>query len=788
MANQIKDDGVYVFDQDHVDTGTVDKHTTAAAVRSFITSRFAVLGMILCTFGIIILVMTASLQFSSIKDRILTTSSNGVSRQYTVTAPRGSITDINGVMLASTKEVNTLMIASAGMTDPELNTMILDLSYLFDKYNVVPVADLPDYLTIDPYTFQKPADEITAWQVSSNLFALKESTNTSVVTYTDKLVKSDPQIFFLYLRDLFKIDKSYSAQDAYRIAMIRYQIFSENWAFKIGTPVKIATDVPQELINSLLEQNYKYRGIIAGKDYRRVYSPQAEISSHVIGYVGKISQESFAKLSNLGYSLDDIIGQIGMEYQMERYLHGQSGTKAYNIWTKDQDTGAFFPENIGMDPVPGANVTLTIDTRLQKVAMDAIKQYIVDQAAAEAEAPTGLATASAGAVVALNVKTGAIITMVSYPNFDPNDFVLAMGDDVQAKEQIKYYLGLGDYKATTNDDKPLYNRAISAYYAPGSTFKMVTAVAALETGVITPDSNVFTDTGTYIIDGYAFHCHEFPETGHGPLTLTRGLATSCNIYFQIMGVKTGIDAIDKWGKTLGLGELTGVDLPGEVQGIRASRETKRLLRPKIEDKTWFKADTAQSAIGQFDNDFTILQLARYAAALATNTLVSPHIIQDVTAEDGTVLYTGSTEVTPLNIKQSTLDIIKQGMEAVITDSQGTAKSLSSLPILIACKTGTAETGFEYTNKQYSNGLFVCYAPADDPQIAIATVVEKGAWGSQTSIIAQKLLLAYFGLPDPGNTSIVDSDAAIGDVPSAANTPTPGTVTGTGTAATGSSAG
>jgi len=781
MANQIKDDGIYVFDQDHVDTGTVEKHGAATAVRSFVTSRYAVMGMILSTLGIIILVMTASLQFSNIKDNILS-ASDGISRQYTVTAPRGDIMDCNGVMLASTEEVNTLLIADADMSDVKLNAMLLDLSYLFDEYNVVPVAGLSDYITIDPYTFQKTADEITAWQVSTNLFALKESTTDSVVTYTDTNVKSDPQIFFLYLREKFKIDKAYSAEEAYRILLIRYQIFADNWAFTTGIPIKIATDVPQELINLLLEQNYKYMGIISGKDFRRVYSPQAEISSHIIGYVGKISQERLAILSNMGYSLDDIIGQIGMEAQMERYLHGQSGTKAYNIWNAvDQDAGTFFPESIGTDPVPGADVTLTIDSRLQKVAMDALKDYIAAAAAEETANPTGYATASAGAVVVLDVKSGAILTMVSYPNFDPSDFVLAMEGDAQAKEQIKYYLGLGDYAEQTDDDKPLFNRAIQAQYAPGSTFKMVTAAAALETGIISPNNSIRTCKSPIYIGDWLFRCHEFPNGGHGPLTLQRGLATSCNIYFQLLGVETGIDAIDKWGETLGLGELSGVDLPGEITGIRASRETKRLLRPKIEDKTWFPADTAQSSIGQFDNCFTILQLARYTAALATNTMVTPHVIKDVTAEDGTVLYSGSTEVTPLNISQSTLDVIKEGMKAVITDSQGTAnKYLSDLPVTIACKTGTAETGFEYVNMERSNGLFVCYAPADDPQIAIAIVVEKGEWGSSTSIIAKKLLLAYFGLSDPGNGDVINSDAAIGDIPLITNTPTPGSVTETGT--------
>jgi len=791
MANQIKDDGVYVFDEDHIDAGTMETHGPAAALQSFLTSRFSIFGMILCSIGIVILVMTASLQFSGATSQ-MTADTGGVSQQYTISAPRGDIVDCNGVTLATSEEVNTLMIADAGMSDEDLNAMLLKISYLFDEYNVEPVYDLSDYLTINPYTFEKSSDEITAWQVSTNLFKLKEPTTDDVVTYSDDYVKSDPYIFFLYLRseDIFNIDPSYSDEEAYRIALLRYQIYENRWAFSTGTPVKIATDVPEGLITLLLEQNYTYQGILSGKEYRRVYSPLAETSSQVVGYIGKISQERLAQLSGMGYTAEDVVGQQGIEAQMERYLHGQSGVKAYNIWTKDaqNDNGTFFSESIGTDPVPGATVRLTIDTQLQKVAMDALKDYITAAAEEESKKPADqqYSTASAGAVVMLDVHTGAILTMVSYPNFDPMDFVLSMEGDAQATEQVKYYLGLGDYKEITDQDKPLFNRAIQAQYAPGSTFKMVTAVAALESGVISSGSNTIKCESPIDIGGWTFRCHEFPVGGHGDLTLVRAMATSCNIYFQRLGVETGIDEIDKWGEILGLGELTGVDLPGEIAGMRASRETKRLLREEEYDKTWFPADTAQSSIGQFDNVFTILQLARYTAALATNTLVTPHVIQDVTSEDGTVLYTGSTEATPLNISQSTLDIVKEGMKAVITDSQGTAnESLSDLnqSISIACKTGTAETGFEYIRKEYSNGLFVCYAPADDPQVAIAIVVEKGEWGASTTIIAKKLLQAYFDLPDTTNVTMIDSDAVIGDTPAVTVSPTPDPAASANTAAT-----
>ena len=770
MANQIKDDGVYVFDHDHVDTGNMEKSGPVTILLAFVTSRYAILGTLIGVFGILILALTASLQFSGYSENI-SASSLGVPMQYTVSAPRGDIMDRNGVVLATTKEVNTLLLANAYMEDEELNTMLLELSYLFDQYNAVTVAVLSDYIMIDPYTFRKTPDEIASWQVSKNLFALKETTST-VVSYSDEYVKGDPQIFFLYLRDKFNIDESYSPDEAYRIAVIRYQIFADSWAFSTGTPVKIATDVPQELISLLLEQNYKYKGIIAGKDYRRAYSPLAEVSSHIVGYIGKISQDGLVDLQKMGYSLDDVVGQAGIESQMERYLHGTSGIKAYNIWTEKEDKGSYYSEEIGTDPIPGANVTLTIDSKYQKVLLDAIKDYISEAADEEEKDPSGYKTASAGAGVMLDVETGEILAMVSYPNFDPSDFMLSMEGDLQAAEQVKYYLGIGDYLAITTQDIPLWNRAIMSQYAPGSTFKMVTAVAALETGVITPDSSTITCVSPVDIGGWKFRCLERPDDGHGPLTLTRGFATSCNIYFQKLGYKTGIDSIDLWGGKLGLGELTGIDLPGEIKGTRASRETKRLLRTEEYDKTWFPADTAQSAIGQFDNAFTILQLARYAAALATNTLVTPHVIKEVTADDGTVLYTGPTDVSPVGMSDSTMAAIRSGMKAVVTYQEGTANEyLHDFPISLACKTGTAETGFEYVKMEYSNGLFLVYAPADDPQIAIALVVEKGEWGSSTAVIARKLLLSYFDIPDPATKPVV-SDPTIGDVSEPPVTPSP----------------
>lgn len=729
-------------------------------------NRFFVLGGIFVVFGLIIMVMTAKLQFSGYQKTISATS-DGVQRQYNTNAPRGDIYDSNGVLLASSEESNCVMLANAGLNDENLNSLCLELSYLFDKYNCISVSELDDYFGAEPYVFKKDEEEIRRWQTNRNLFNLQDYTQGIIVTFTDNYVKTDAQVFFLYLRQLFNINNDYSIDEAYRIIRIRYQIFHDQWAFDNGTPVLLATDVPEELIRIFEEQNYHYQGVIHSVEYRRTYTPMAQLSCHVVGYIGSISQESLSVLQTYGYTNDDMVGQSGVESQMERYLHGTHGVSTYSIWTEEGENGTFYSSDYGIDAVPGATCYLTIDSNIQRVGIEALKSYIQDARESERLDPKGYKTANSGAFVMMDVNTGALIGMGSYPNFDPNDFVLSMYGDAQAEEQVKYYLGLDEYEDITAEDMPIWNRAIMSRYAPGSTFKMCTALAGLEAGVITPDSNWIRCEGPYDVDGWPFKCLEFPIDGHGALNLNSGMATSCNIYFMKLGVETGIDSIDAMGKRLGLGEYTGVDLPGETCGVRSSRETKRLLHESEYDRTWFPADTAQSAIGQFDNCFTILQLCRYTAGIATNELVTPYVIDKVVASDGSILYQGQTESQPLELKEEHLDAVRTAMSYVVSSAngwEGTAReNFDHFAVNVCCKTGTAETGFEDIRKEYSNGLFVCYAPAENPEVAIALVVERGEWGANVTVIAKKLLASYFGVPLDLASNVTESFPITGDM-------------------------
>ena len=759
--NLIEDYGA--FDNNAERGGRNDAGSLIKRLFSFLTNRYLVLGAIFVAFGIIILIMTMKLQFSNYQNT-LSESSSGIIRQYSSQAPRGDIYDSKGVLLASTTEYNTVMLANASLDDESLNELCLELSYLFDQYHCITVSELDQYFVLDPKArFVKSEEKIRLWQSDSNLFDLKDYSSGVIVTFSDDYVKTDPNVFFLYLRKKFSIDNNYTIEEAYRIIRIRYQIFMDNWAFVKGTPVKIATNVPDELIRKFEEQNYHYMGIVAGKEYARNYSSEALYASHVLGYVGKISSVTYTDLAPFGYTSDDVVGKSGVESQMERYLHGKSGITPYSIWTKDGENGLFVPQDYGVDPVAGATVYLTIDSHIQEVGTQALKEYILAQ---KENNTSDIKTASAGAFVLMNVNTGAVVSMASYPNYDPNDFILANYGDEQAKEQVKYYLGVDEYQEITAGDLPLWNRAIMSMYAPGSTFKPCTALAALENGDITPSSNTITCVSPYDCDGWIFKCLEYAQVGHGPLSLNDAMAQSCNIYFMILGTRTGIDNISAMAYRFGLGVKSGIDLPGEISGVMSSRENKRLTRQSVYDKTWFPSNTAQASIGQFDDCFTILQLCRYTCGIATNKLCTPYVIDKVVASDGAILYQGQKEPVDIGIADENINAVRTAMRCVFTGTyywdSSAQKQFKNYPVQMVCKTGTAETGFEDSRKEYSNGLFICYAPKDNPEVALALVVEKGQWGASTVEIAKKIMAAYFNEQVDSSKPLYTSGTSLGD--------------------------
>ena len=681
-----------------------------------LNNRYLILSLGFLVFGMMIVFRLFNLQIVE-GEKYNAASQKRVLKESVIVAPRGKILDRYGVPIAVNRQGFAVKIVKTGIDISELNEMLLKLEGILEKNNVSYVESLSKYLTFNPITFSdKSNKEIKAWQTNTNRLGLKE---------TD--VKDTPSELFKYLREVkFKIDSSYTEEQAYKIMLLRYEILIDNWNYATGGTVSLAKDAGMETIAEIEERHHEFPGVITSVEPVREYVNASE-EAHVLGYVRAITQAQYDNLKNEGYKNDDLIGQAGIEKTAERYLRGRDGKKSIEV-----DTGGrLTQQQETVAAIPGSDVILTIDTNLQKVAMESLARNIELIKNVKGD-KVNFGDANAGAAVVLDVNTGQVLTMASYPSFDPQFFLA--GSEDKAAQQILNELNF-------NTNKPQLNRTIQEIYAPGSTFKPLTAIAALEKGVITLANSRYYDSGNINIGGRDLFCLEKPTSGHGWLNLKQALETSCNIYFYELGFRTTIDVMGIWADHFGFGKKTGIDLPSEAAGMMSSIDLKKRLRNDI----WRPADTAQVSIGQFDNAFTPLQMANYISTIANDGKnYKPYIIKKVIKYDGSVVNETIPSYTKVPVKQSTIDAVKEGMVAVAQSIDGTAvKSFIGLPFEVAGKTGTAQTSRESTRSP--NALFVCYAPADNPQIAIAVVVEKGAWGSNVAPIARDIIDEYFGL-------------------------------------------
>ncbi|HHW48985.1 MAG TPA: penicillin-binding protein 2 [Clostridiaceae bacterium] len=672
---------------------------------------------LLCVFFIF---FTAVIVFQLVKLQIVNGNKYYEDSRYTalkerkVVAPRGKITDRNMVPIAVNRQGFTVHIVKTDISNDEFNEMLLNLVNIFEKNGDSYNNSLSKYLTFNPITFNGQSEKsIRNWQVSK-------------LGIKDTEVMESPREVFEYMKDKkFKIDEKYTDEEAYKIMTIRYEILLDQWRFDTGNSLCIAKDVSRETVAEVEEKGHMLPGISTDIEPVRQYI-DAYYVAHVLGYVRPITEEQYEKWKDEGYSRNDIVGQTGIELEAERYLRGKDGHKRIDV-----NNGVVLSEGLnGVPAIPGYDVVLTIDMNLQKVATESLERTINE--IRQKGGNKNFGDANAGSVVAIDVNTGEILVMANYPTYDPAVY-LEGPDNKEAQQIIK--------ALNTDSNSPQLNRAIQGKYAPGSTFKPLIAIAGLEEGVISPTNNIINCGGSFDVDGKIFRCLEYPVSGHGNLTLTRALETSCNIYFHKLGISTTIDKIEKWARYFGLGDYTGIDLGGESKGIIASKEYKMATFNDV----WRPADTAQSAIGQLYNNYTPLQLANYISTLANGgKRFKPHIIKKVLKHDGSIVIEKEPEYEQIPVKPETIAAVKAGMVAVTTSIDGTAKDVfKDFPFEVAGKTGTAETGREAT--QSSNALFVCYAPADNPQIAVAVVIEKGVWGSYTAPVARDILAEYFGL-------------------------------------------
>lgn len=666
----------------------------------------------------------------------------GLPNIRTIIAPRGNIEDKNGVPIAVNRMGFVLQIVKAGLDSDKLNNMLLNLVNILEKNNNSYYKSFNRYITPNPIRFgsaiNKSKDPIAVIKRDFNL-KLK-----------DGVVLKTAEDVFKYLRETkYKINDNYTVAEAYKIMSMRYEIRD----YTSLKSIPLAADISKETVAEVEERHHDFAGVSTDTEPLRQYIDAPDVA-HVLGYIRGISDTEYDKFKNQGYKMTDFIGKSGIELAAEQYLKGTDGDRSVEV-----DTEGRLTKELNSKPaIPGDKVVLTLDMKLQKVAMDSLKKNIdiLRNRGGRTGIKTNFGDASAGSVVALDVNTGEVLAMASYPTYDPSIF-LEGAENKDAQNAIRNL---------NNPGTPELNRAITASYEPGSTFKPILGVAGLEEGVITPKSTI-NDPGVITVDDFKLKCLEYENgskpNGHGDINLASALATSCNMYFFKLGMLLHIDRIDKWTKLFGLGEKTGIEIGGEKKGRRSNMETHYAIYPKDGDSNynWGSVLTAFSSIGQLYNNYTPLQMANYVASIANGgKRYVPHLIKRVVKYDGSIVLETKPSYFQIPVKKETIDAVKQGMVDVANSSEGTAAEVfsdftRSYNITVAGKTGTAQTPESQKGLASNNGVFICYAPADNPKIAIAVVVEKGVQGRYTAPIAKDILAEYFNV---NNKNSVDDVA------------------------------
>ena len=655
-------------------------------------------GMILLgVFGAFLLLFGAVLYDAQIlhgsENRARSISSNATSE--VVPASRGIITDRNGKVLVSNRLAYTLVFDRSGFTDDaSLNDAILRLIRLCQETgtawnDTLPIAQTGSFLRCtndrsESFTQYLEKNKLTATAAGRQLIA--------------------------EMRALYHVDESLSEKDARLVIGVRYELHSrDSYTF--------AEDVSSEVLSLITDG--RYEGVSIRTASARVYN--TTLAAHILGTIGPIWQEEWSSnektgyvgYADKGYSMNDLVGKDGVEKAFEEYLRGTDGRR---LITTDED-GKLTGELYTREPQPGGTVALTLDIDLQADVERALAQTItgmIDEDSNE----------RGGAAAVVSVGSGEVLALASYPTYDLSTFN-------------------EDYEDLVADERlPMFNRATQGTYAPGSTFKMCTAVAALESGIITP-SSIIQDRGiyTYYRDPQPM-CWVYRQGGstHGRINVTQAITVSCNYFFYEVGRLTGIRTLDSYASQFGLGQSTGIEI-GDSSGVLASPEWA-----DSHNREWTDGQTITAAIGQSYNLFTPLQLANYIATLVGGgEHYQAHLLKNVKEYDNSrLLYVYDDE--PLNTVEmsgSTVEAVTKGMHE-LTVSGGVAFAFRDCVVSAGAKTGSAQVGTDI-----ANGVFVAYAPYEDPEIAVAIVIEKGGSGAALATAAVEIINSWFSHTDDG---------------------------------------
>lgn len=673
-----------------------DTHTENESRRLKIRTGI-LMGLFLC---VILIFVGELVQIQLVDGADYLNSANYTTAQTeTVDSVRGEILDRYGRVLVS-NTASYAVTLDTSLMDPDRNAILTELLSLCREEGVEWSDSLPISRTA-PWQYTRTEDLFS--------YETTEDDGSVTVSYTTlgKLAKSckwveDPADADLSAEELlramcatFGIELAGNdpitpeirdlAGVLYMVSLRTYGIVVTDYTFASGVDITFISKVKEHGLTGVIIQS------TASRQYNTSYA------AHVLGRVGKYtSDQMWLKYKELGYPYNAVVGLEGVELAFESYLHGTSGVRQIETDAK----GKIRTQSWKTEPVPGNNVVLTLDLTLQSSLEDQLAEYM-----SALENPRG-------AAVVVDM-TGGVLAMASYPTYDLSTY------------------SMNFTQLSQDPAKPLTNRATQGLYAPGSTFKMVTAVAALTEGAISPTSTV-NCTGFYTYFGVTQGC--WYRYGHGSENVTKAITDSCNVFFYDTGINLGISKLVEYAAKFGLGQYTGIEIT-EEKGYVAGPETSAIL-----NQEWYGGDVTSAAIGQGNNQFTPLQLANYVATLVNGgNHYQAHLLKEVKSSDysQTVYEYEPVLVDTIDIAPAHLAAVKLGMYN-LSKTASMARYFSDLPVEIGCKTGTAEVA-----QSDANAVFVCFAPYDDPQIAICLVAEQGASGGNLASLAAGILAQYF---------------------------------------------
>lgn len=621
-----------------------------------------------------------------------------VSRQ-TVSATRGEIVDRYGRPFTINRVGYNIILDRAYLPYGKENEVLYRLITLMESLGQSWTDNLPISET-EPFTFKEGYDSQVA-QLKRDLEINEYATAEECMYWL-----SDQRFYNLW---------EYDAETRRKLAGIRYEMVLRD--FSLENTYVFASDVGSVARDTILEHSYELPGVDVVESPIREYV-DGTLAPHIIGMMGPIYKEEMTQLKEeglwwsadnpQGYKGDEYLGKSGIEAAFESELRGQKGERLITLDNK----GNVVDVEETVAPVPGNTVVLTLDRDVQRAAQEGLEETIKSLNANTALTHEQGRDASAGAAVAIHPKTGEILAAATYPSYDLSTY-----------QQ--------DYAAlSTQKPEPLLNRATMGVYRPGSTYKPSVAIAGLSEGVITPTETI---TCNMVYTRFADYQ---PKCMHadGPITVVAALQRSCNVFFYETGWRLGIDKQNEYATHFGLGSKTGVELP-EATGQLSSPATREAI-----GETWTSGNVIQSAIGQLDHGFTPLQMANYVATLANNgTRMQPHFVKAIKSYDfkTTISETQPEVVDQVPAPQSAFETVHKGMVAATADGGTSGWLWTGFPLTVASKTGTPEGDSTLTS------CYICYIPAEDPEIAIAVVLENGGQGYTGAPVARAIAEEYF---------------------------------------------